>query len=96
MVYHRLHKKAPDWRWQDNAACRGLDLMLFFGPDGERQAEREYREYVAKEVCAGCPVRRDCLDYAVERPEAYGTWGNLGEEERKAERRKRMRRASAA
>ena len=25
----------PNWGWQDAAACRGEDLMLFFGPDGE-------------------------------------------------------------
>ena len=31
----------PSWGWQDAAACRGEDLVLFFGPDGERQPERE-------------------------------------------------------
>ena len=96
MAYHKLYKKAPDWRWQDRAACRGEDLMLFFGPDGERQPDREIRERKAKQVCMGCPVRTDCLDYAVTRPERYGTWGGLNEDERASERRRRMRRASAA
>ena len=47
----------PNWGWQDAAACRGEDLLLFFGPDGERQPERDIRERKAKEICAACPVR---------------------------------------
>jgi WhiB family transcriptional regulator, redox-sensing transcriptional regulator len=86
----------PNWGWQDAAACRGEDLLLFFGPDGERQPEREIRERKAKEICAACPVRLECLNYAVSRPEKYGTWGGLNEDERSAERRRRMRRANAA
>src|ERR1700691_3896228 len=86
----------PNWGWQDAAACRGEDLMLFFGPDGERQPERDIRERKAKAVCASCPVRLECLNYAVARPEKYGTWGGLNEDERSAERRRRMRRAHAA
>ncbi|KII00545.1 transcription factor WhiB [Streptomonospora alba] len=70
--------------------------MLFFGPDGERQPEREIRERKAKEICAQCPVRTECLDYAISRPEKYGTWGGLNEDERASERRRRMRRANAA
>jgi len=49
----------PNWGWQDAAACRGKEVVLFFGPDGERQPEREIRERKAKAVCAACPVRAD-------------------------------------
>ncbi|WP_017602998.1 WhiB family transcriptional regulator [Nocardiopsis alkaliphila] len=87
---------SPAWGWQNSAACLGEDLSLFFGPEGERQAERELRERRAKRLCAGCPVRTSCLDHAVSRPEKYGTWGGLNEEERTSERRRRMRRANAA
>jgi WhiB family redox-sensing transcriptional regulator len=86
----------PNWGWQDEAACRGRDVVLFFGPDGERQPEREIRERKAKAVCSSCPVRAECLTYAVSRPEKYGTWGGLNEDERSSERRRRMRRANAA
>ncbi|WP_443029626.1 WhiB family transcriptional regulator [Spirillospora sp. NBC_01491] len=85
----------PSWGWQDAAACRGKDLVLFFGREGERAAEREVRERKAKKICEGCPVRTDCLDYAVSRPEKHGTWGGLDEDERVAERRRRTRRAAA-
>lgn len=86
----------PEWGWQDTAACRGEDLVLFFGPDGERAPEREIREEKAKRICWGCPVRTECLDYAVSRPEKYGTYGGLNEDERASERRRRQRRTNAA
>lgn len=85
---------APDWGWQDFAACQGESLVLFFGPDGERQIERVARELRAKAICTGCPARNPCLNYALDRPEKYGTWGGLNEDERASERRRRMRRAA--
>ncbi|MDH2424816.1 WhiB family transcriptional regulator [Sphaerisporangium sp. TRM90804] len=84
----------PSWEWQNNAACRGESLYLFFGPEGERQPDRDVRERKAKEICSWCPVRSDCLDYATSRPEKYGTWGGLNDDERDVERRRRSRRAS--
>ncbi len=86
----------PTWSWQEQAACRGMDLGLFFGPDGERQPEREKREAAAKKVCFSCPVRLQCLEHALTYPENYGVWGGMTEDERAAERRRRRRLASAA
>lgn len=84
--------------WQQRAACRTEDPALFFGPSGERQPEREVRERMAKFVCARCPVRTDCLDYAVARREEHGVWGGLSEDERRSGRRRLVRavRARAA
>lgn len=82
--------------WMQDAACRGEDLVLFFGPDGERPKQKDVREREAKSICAQCPVRNACLDYALTRPEKYGTWGGLNEDERASERRRRMRRAASA
>ncbi len=80
--------------WMDDAACRGEDLVLFFGPDGERQPERDIRERKARAVCSGCLSRSECLDYAISRPENYGTWGGLNHEQRKTEKRRRARKAA--
>jgi WhiB family redox-sensing transcriptional regulator len=81
------------WGWQDDAECRGEGLWLFFGQPGERTFERDRRERAAKAICAFCPVRRECLDYALHKPEGDGLWGGLNEDERAAERRRRQRRA---
>lgn len=83
--------------WQGKAACRGPDvMMLFFGPDGEKQPERGIRERKAKVVCAACPLQAQCLDYALRHPVRYGVWGGLTCEELSLVRRRRFRRTTAA
>jgi WhiB family redox-sensing transcriptional regulator len=82
--------------WQDRAACEGMDPLLFFGPDNEPRPEREIREAKAKAVCQLCPVRVQCLDYALRKPIRHGIWGGLNEEEQARERRRRARRPDAA
>jgi WhiB family redox-sensing transcriptional regulator len=57
---------------------------MFFPPSHfERKADKEAREVRAKRICASCPVRRDCLDYAVRIREPHGIWGGLNEVERR-------------
>ena len=64
-------------RWRELAACRGIDLEVFFPERGE-SAEP------ARQVCAACPVRRPCLDYAIINRITHGIWGGLTERERRA------------
>lgn len=71
------------------AACKGADLNLFFGPDAEFVSARKQREAEAKAICARCPVRDACLAYAMDTAEAYGIWGGLNEDERRAMLRRR-------
>ena len=37
----------------------------------------------AKQICAQCRVRGDCLDFAVRVKEPHGIWGGLTEVERR-------------
>ncbi|HVM66483.1 MAG TPA: WhiB family transcriptional regulator [Acidimicrobiales bacterium] len=75
----------PDTAWQAKAACRGPQAAVFFPPTHpERKDERAEREERAKEICTSCPVRKPCLDYALEIREPHGIWGGLNELERKA------------
>ena len=70
--------------WQAKAACRGPQSSVFFPPSHfERKDEKEARETRAKAICATCPVRRACLDYALRIREPHGIWGGLNEVERK-------------
>lgn len=43
---------------------------------------------IAKEVCGECPVKVDCLDYALETNQDSGIWGGTSEEERRTLRRR--------
>jgi WhiB family redox-sensing transcriptional regulator len=80
--------------WQFRGACRGEDPALFFAPSHiEHKHERDQREGKAKAICHRCPVRVDCLDYAIATREGHGVWGGLNELERRALIRERERRA---
>lgn len=80
--------------WQQHAACRGEDASFFFAPSYfERRAEKLQREAVAKSICARCPVRAECLDFALELRDPHGVWGGLNEMERRTLLRERARQA---
>jgi WhiB family redox-sensing transcriptional regulator len=71
--------------WQHLAACRGEDSTYFFAPSYfERRAEKNAREAVAKAICARCPVRDECLEYALGTRDNHGIWGGMNEMERRA------------
>ncbi|WP_394943256.1 WhiB family transcriptional regulator [uncultured Ilumatobacter sp.] len=68
--------------WMRDGACKGL-THLFFPSAAERPQARERRETAAKDVCASCTVRVDCMVFAREQHE-YGFWGGESEDERHA------------
>ena len=70
--------------WESRAACRGAESAWFTPPiTGESPSERRVRERAAKQICARCPVRVECLDYALRVNEPFGIWGGLSERERR-------------
>ena len=70
--------------WELHAACRGSSAGLFMPPIGrETGDERRLREQAAKNICARCPVRSECLEYALRVQEPIGIWGGLNETERR-------------
>ena len=79
--------------WRELAACSGRADDLFF-PANEAEPSQVR---AAKAVCGACPVREECLSYAVETGQRDGVWGGLTSRERRLLRRKRgvrIRRAS--
>ena len=70
--------------WQQQGLCRVEDATVFFPPAHfEHKPEREARESKAKAICARCPVRLQCLDWALATREPHGVWGGCSESERK-------------
>lgn len=61
-------------RWQLQAACRGMPTDLFV-PDGHGNRATTAR---AKAVCASCPVRAECLAYALAGDRLTGAAGVFG------------------
>ena len=77
-----MYEPIEERSWQDEANCLGVDPDLFFPERGASTRE-------AKEVCRGCVVRLDCLEYALSNGEKFGIWGGLSERERRRIRRQR-------
>lgn len=58
--------------WMSKAACVGMDPELFY-LDKSAPFATSARQIV-KETCAACPVREDCLNYAIDNGETWGIW----------------------
>lgn len=72
--------------WMELANCRGMDPNLFHpGKGGNDLAD------AAKQVCARCQVRDECLAYALDNNFAQGVWGGTSDRDRRRLRRNRER-----
>ncbi|MEU9270930.1 WhiB family transcriptional regulator [Streptomyces sp. NBC_00080] len=72
--------------WREHAECRNEDPDLFFpiGTSGPALLQTEQ----AKAVCRRCPVREQCLEWAMETDQTLGVWGGTSENERRALKRR--------
>ena len=77
-----IAKPDLDTGWKDLSNCLGVDPDLFFPERGASTRE-------AKEVCRGCEVRIDCLEYALQNGEKFGIWGGMSARARRRIRRQR-------
>jgi WhiB family redox-sensing transcriptional regulator len=75
-------------------ACLNADPDLFFPISTKGPAEQQITR--AKMICAGCGVRRECLEFAQSHDLSYGIWGGTTPEDRQRDRRRRRRAATAA
>jgi WhiB family transcriptional regulator, redox-sensing transcriptional regulator len=85
-------------RWRADAACSDFDTNMFF-PDVESDEDVRPQITAAKGICAACPVRHACLEFAIRTRQLDGVWGGHTPEERRSIRRRRQaaaRKASAA
>jgi WhiB family transcriptional regulator, redox-sensing transcriptional regulator len=73
--------------WMQHGRCRSLSPAEFFPSDGVG-VER------ARRICAECPVKAECLEYALTFRIDHGVWGGCSERERR--RILRQRRLTSA
>jgi WhiB family redox-sensing transcriptional regulator len=67
---------SDEWDWREEAVCRQVDHDIFFPEKGGSTRE-------AKKVCLSCPVKDQCLGWALDHEERFGIWGGLSERERR-------------
>ena len=70
--------------WQDRAACREIGAEAFFPPDAGK-AVPDYAQ--ARRVCRRCPVKAECLDFALRLDIREGLFGGLTPRQRAARKR---------
>jgi WhiB family redox-sensing transcriptional regulator len=62
--------------WTNTAACKGA-TEIFYPERGDNVSARK-----AKKICANCPIKQKCLEYALYHNERIGIWGGLTDRER--------------
>jgi len=70
-----LNITAPP-EWMTGGVCAQVDPDLWFPEKGGSTRE-------AKALCARCPVRPECLAYALAHDERFGVWGGASERDRR-------------
>ena len=64
--------------WAASGACRGAPVGVFYPSvaEGDNSAQ-------ARQICAGCPVRAECLVWAIQCDEPAGIWAGFDEDDRR-------------
>lgn len=76
-------------QWMSEAVCKEIGPEPFFPESGENHAQ-------AVAVCRSCPVKNECLEYALTLEQSgvwtvLGIWGGLTARERRNLRRRTLR-----
>ena len=77
-----LEERIDQAHWRPRARCRGVDPEVFFPRRGDVEGVKR-----AREVCAPCPVREQCLADNINRRDGF--YGGLSATERRLLRRER-------
>ncbi len=80
--------------WRHRAACRDVDPELFYPIGNTGPALLQIEE--AKQVCRRCDVTEACLAWALDSGQDSGVWGGMGEDERRALKRRASRNRARA
>jgi WhiB family redox-sensing transcriptional regulator len=71
-----MWKPAENLNWQKKALCAQPENLnkkeWFFSPSAEER-------YKAKNLCFQCPVRKECIQWALENKQIWGVWGGRDE-----------------
>jgi WhiB family transcriptional regulator, redox-sensing transcriptional regulator len=88
-----------DAPWGDDRPCAGVPADVFFpvrqlvGNRVRNSSEYERRVAQAKALCATCPYRQPCADYAIDQRITDGIFGGLDPDERRRVANQRRRTA---
>lgn len=82
-----------DDTWFDKAACKGRMEDFFPKKTADNPTGHKDITYIAaaRKVCRSCPVREECLNYALEYPhtDMHGVWAGLTPRQLGSEQKRR-------
>lgn len=64
-----------DHGWRADAACLEYPAEMWFPETGDPAHD-------ARRICSGCPVKTECLLFALEHKTEFGIFGGLGYKQR--------------
>lgn len=72
--------------WMTSGVCRSTDPEMFYPEPGDlrglRDAKRQCNGWDKRDM-APCPVRDQCIRYAIANDEQWGVWGGYSERDRR-------------
>lgn len=73
----------PEYQWKEQGACVSSDTSLFIMERDlkGRSLNKEYKQAI--DICLQCPVRAECLAYAIKNYCSEGVWGGTIPAQRK-------------
>jgi len=83
MLVLPMLKNWGDDAWRKDAACRGYARINDFFPERRLGQDTPLSVARARSMCLRCPVRFECLKFAVENHISHGTYGNVPPDERR-------------
>lgn len=88
MRTRKVQNGSVDTTWMARGKCKDVPPDVFFPSDGVGVE-------IARRICADCPVKAPCLEYAMEQHIDHGVWGGTSERERRRIARRRRLAAAA-
>ena len=80
IIDHEI-RQFEETEWMKDALCKGMTNIFFAGRGENKKTE------MAMLICKKCPVKEQCLDYAIRNREVIGVWGGYSERKRRIMRR---------
>lgn len=73
----------PPVNWRSRGLCVGNPKPFFEEMPGRRGLGSPEVWAEAKAICKHCPIRKPCLQYALDNHIQHGVWGGLSDRERR-------------
>ncbi len=73
--------------WMDSAACKTYPTRVFY----QELGAGGYCYDQARTICSSCPVKPECLNYALDINEKEGFWGGASPHERRLIQKRRLK-----